>query len=633
MILLNLRKIVNLYRLEMGGKVQLIKVENLSVKYGADEEAELVTAIDDVSINIKKGDFVAVIGKNGSGKSTLAKTFNALILPNGGCVYVKGIDTKDKDRVWEIRQTCGMVFQNPDNQLVSAVVEDDVAFGPENLGIEPSAIRERVKESLKQVKMYEYRTKAPHLLSGGQKQRIAIAGVLAMKPECIILDEPTAMLDPRGRDEVLNIAKQLNDEGITVILITHFMEEAAIADKLVIMNEGSMILNGTPEEVFSNWEVVEKLGLKLPLALDFTIGLKNAGIDIDKNYLTTDSFVDFISSYYNNGVGSGLGKEDNRDRNGDNVTADNGKVEEGKYKHEYGGSDGESETGKKTADEVLLEVENLTHIYSKGLPYETKAIDNVSFSVKKGEFIGVIGHTGSGKSTLIQHLNGILKPDSGRIILSGQDLSETGIKLHEIRKRTGLVFQYPEYQLFEETVEKDVAFGPSNLGLPQEEINERVKWALDMVGISYEKFAQVSPFELSGGQKRRVAIAGVIAMKPEILILDEPTAGLDPGAHQDILDMIGDFHKSEGTSIFLVSHNMGDIAKLSDRVMVMDNGRLAMMGTPEKIFAEDKFLHGLGLGLPPETEVLLKLKNAGVPVKGRGLSLKAAVNEILEVVI
>ena len=173
------------------------------------------------------------------------------------------------------------------------------------------------------------------------------------------------------------------------------------------------------------------------------------------------------------------------------------------------------------SDEVLLEVENLTHIYSKGLPYETKAINNVSFSVKKGEFIGVIGHTGSGKSTLIQHLNGILKPDSGRIILSGQDLSETGIKLHEIRKRTGLVFQYPEYQLFEETVEKDVAFGPSNLGLPQEEINERVKWALDMVGISYEKFAQVSPFELSGGQKRRVAIAGVIAMKPEILILDE----------------------------------------------------------------------------------------------------------------
>ena len=253
------------------------------------------------------------------------------------------------------------------------------------------------------------------------------------------------MLNPRERDKVLNIAKQLNDEGITVILITHFMEEAAIADKLVIMNEGSMILNGTPEEVFSNWEVVEKLGLKLPLALDFTIGLKNAGIDIDKNYLTTDSFVDFISSYYNNGVGSGLGKEDNRDRNGDNVTADNGKVEEGKYKHEYGGSDGESETGKKTADEVLLEVENLTHIYSKGLPYETKAIDNVSFSVKKGEFIGVIGHTGSGKSTLIQHLNGILKPDSGRIILSGQDLSETGIKLHEIRKRTGLVFQYPSW--------------------------------------------------------------------------------------------------------------------------------------------------------------------------------------------
>lgn len=602
--------------------MNIIDVENLNVIYGANEEEKLVTAIENVSFEVEQGSFVAIIGKNGSGKSTLAKTLNALILPNDGTVYVKGIDTKDADKVWEIRQTCGMVFQNPDNQLVSAVVEDDVAFGPENLGIPPKEIRERVDLALEQVNMTEYKTKAPHLLSGGQKQRIAIAGVLAMKPECIILDEPTAMLDPKGRREVIEIVKSLNAEGITVILITHFMEEAAEADRLMIMDYGKKAIMGSPEEVFVDWSKVKELGVDVPLALDFTLALRNKGIEIDKNYINIDELVDFISDKYKK-TGT-----DNKINEPPSLEPPNISKEDIKIS--------ESEIDKKSCVsenvQELLEIRNLTHVYSKGMPYETKAVDDISFKVNKGEFIGIIGHTGSGKSTLIQHLNGILKPTSGKIILNGKDLTEPKTSLPEVRKKIGLVFQYPEYQLFEETVEKDVAFGPKNLGLSEEEISERVKWALDTVGISYEKFGQISPFELSGGQRRRVAIAGVIAMKPEILILDEPTAGLDPKSHRDILNMIKSFHESQGASIFLVSHNMGDIAELSDRIIVMDKGKIKMMGEPHEIFSKSDTLRSLGLGLPPATEVLLRLKNKGLPINCRGLSLQEAIEEIIEVI-
>jgi energy-coupling factor transport system ATP-binding protein len=265
----------------------------------------------------------------------------------------------------------------------------------------------------------------------------------------------------------------------------------------------------------------------------------------------------------------------------------------------------------------VIRVEHLTHIYNKGLAYETKAIDDVSFAVDQGSFVGIIGHTGSGKSTLIQHLNGILRPDSGRIFLDEVEITAKKVKMAEIRKRVGLVFQYPEYQLFEETVEADVAFGPKNLGLHADEISMRVREALQMVNLDYEAFIGRSPFELSGGQKRRVAIAGVIAMRPEILILDEPTAGLDPKSHDDILNMVRDIRLRTGCIIFLVSHNMGDIAEMADRVLVMDQGRLILNGPPEEIFAEEVRLREIGLGLPSATRMAMALEAGGVRASGK----------------
>ena len=262
----------------------------------------------------------------------------------------------------------------------------------------------------------------------------------------------------------------------------------------------------------------------------------------------------------------------------------------------------------------FLEVKNLTHIYSAGTPFEHKALDDVSFWVDRGEFIGVIGHTGSGKSTLMQHLNGLLKPDSGTITLGGEDIWKDKKTIRQARFRVGLVFQYPEYQLFEETVYKDIAFGPKNMGLKPNEIDRRVRDAAAAVGIT-EAQLQVSPFDLSGGQKRRVAIAGVIAMEPEILILDEPTAGLDPAGREEVLSYIDGYRKAKNATIMMVSHSMNDVARMTDRLIVMNRARLAMEGTPMEVFRQAQDLLDMGLDIPDITRVFLKLKQLGLPVE------------------
>lgn len=277
---------------------------------------------------------------------------------------------------------------------------------------------------------------------------------------------------------------------------------------------------------------------------------------------------------------------------------------------------------------MSIQVRNLTHIYEPGMPTESIALDDVSFDIGDGQLVGIIGHTGSGKSTLLQHLNGLLKPSSGQIVVNGKDITAPGVSMVEIRKRIGLVFQYPEYQLFEETVAKDVAFGPKNLGLSEEEINERVKEAIQLVGLDYDKVAEKSPFELSGGQKRRVAIAGVIAMRPEVLILDEPTAGLDPKAHRDVLAMVEEVHRKTGNITILVSHNMADIAHLSDQIIVIDSGRLVTTGTPKDVFSKRDELESVGLALPPVTQFTEKLRDLGMPLTQTILSADQAAEEI-----
>lgn len=275
----------------------IITIENLTFEYMRGEESQPVRAISNLNLEIERGSFTAIIGKNGSGKSTLAKNLNGLLLPTEGIIYVDGYDTRDDNSIWNVRQTAGMVFQNPDNQLVSAIVEDDVAFGPENLGIDPAEIRRRVDKALEDVNMGQFKKKAPHLLSGGQKQRIAIAGVVAMKPKCIIFDEPTAMLDPKGRAEIMSIIDELHAEGITVILITHFMDEAVRADRVIIMHEGKILLDGTPQQVFEQEELIRSVNLDVPLMVEMGAKLRRAGIDVPADIITEEEMVEFICQY------------------------------------------------------------------------------------------------------------------------------------------------------------------------------------------------------------------------------------------------------------------------------------------------------------------------------------------------
>ncbi len=268
----------------------IVKIDNISFEYS--QENIQSKALDELNLDIKRGEFVVIIGHNGSGKSTLSKNLNAILKPTKGNILINGMNTKDDSKLWNIRQSAGMVFQNPDNQIVATVVEEDVAFGPENLGIQPDEIRKRVEESLKSVGMYEFKNKAPHLLSGGQKQRVAIAGIIAMKPECIIFDEPTAMLDPSGRKEVMNTIKRLNnEENITIIHITHFMEEAVNADRIVVMEKGKIVLQGKPKEVFIHVEKLKELGLDVPFMTELTHELRKEGIDIRSDILTVDEMV------------------------------------------------------------------------------------------------------------------------------------------------------------------------------------------------------------------------------------------------------------------------------------------------------------------------------------------------------
>ena len=608
--------------------------------YRRDENNEIIgseKAIDGVSFDIKDGEFISIVGHNGCGKSTLAKHLNALICPTEGTLWVDGMNTADDDNIFNIRQCTGMVFQNPDNQLVANVVEEDVGFGPENIGVPTDEIWKRVNDALKIVNIEKRRKDSPNHLSGGQKQRVAIAGVLAMKPKCIVLDEPTAMLDPSGRKEVIDAITMLNKkEKINIILITHHMEETLNSDRIIVMDGGKIVMEGSPETIFKQAEELKKHKLCVPQATQIADLLKNKGIDIDKTILTREELVNEILEKVDmQNIKQELKQELKQDSKQDIDLKENNIKQELKQ-------DSKQDTDLKEnnikrdltldtaqnfdADTItssekqlqesdnkndntkikLIETKDLSYIYEKGTVYERTALSNVNITINKGEFVALIGHTGSGKSTLIQTLNGLVKPTSGVVYYNGKNIHDKGNSLKKLRSKVGLVFQYPEYQLFAETVIEDVKFGPKNIGMSPEEINDAANEALKMTGVS-DNLYEASPLELSGGEKRRIAIAGVLAMKPEVLILDEPTAGLDPAGRDEILGLISELHKN-GLTIILVSHSMSDVAEYADKIYVMDDGCLFAKGTPSEVFKGYKELEKIGLSAPETVYIMEKLK-------------------------
>ena len=560
-----------------------IQAEQVRFEYDRHTAFPLM-AVRDVSIDVPKGGHVAVLGRNGSGKSTLARMFNALEVPDSGRVLVMGRDTMDEDATWDIRRACGMVFQNPDNQIVGTTVEEDVAFGPENIGMPRQEMRESVDRSLAYVGLTEYAHKEPHLLSGGQKQKLAIAGILAMRPQCLILDEATSMLDPVSRTDFIRLVTRLvREEGLTVVNITHDMEEVLLADRVLVLSEGSPILEGTPAEIFDVPERIKAEGLDVPAHVDIAHQV-SAWTGVPLNPLEASSRTGAIDAILRILLAcDGTQVLDRVPESAKNPVVNH----------------------RGDPDRPVIEVDHLSHTYTPGTPFATQSLHDVSFSVHAGELLGVIGHSGSGKSTLIQHLNGLIRPGKGTIRVLGMDPGVNS-DIRRIRQRVSLLFQYPEHQLFEETVFDDIAFGPRKMGLGDEEVGRRVTDASLVVGLA-ESDLRRSPFELSGGQKRRVAIAGVLSMEPEILVLDEPAAGLDPAGRDEILGYVSSL-RDRGITIVLVSHSMDDIARLADQVLVLGSGTVVGRGAPEAVFTDPGIMAQAGLMLPATSAFLMEMK-------------------------
>lgn len=594
-------------------------------------------ALDGVDLNIEDGEFFCILGGNGSGKSTFAKHLNALLQPDAGTVRVNGMDASDPELVYDIRSTAGMVFQNPDDQLVATLVEDDVAFGPENLGVPSAQIARRVREALKGVGLVGFERHETHALSGGQKQRVALAGVLAMEPRVLILDEASSMLDPRGRKGLMKACHALHNRGMTIVMITHFMEEAAEADRVAVFQAGRVAMLGKPEEILTRADELAQLNLDMPVSCCLGRALREKGVSVCAQVREADMVAEIAQAYAERSGTDIAGQPsasdshvlDNGSSAADGIAASEPVIEISHLSHSYSLSARERRRWRKRS--TTADASSKQALWGND-PNSPWALRDVSLTVRRGEFLGLAGHTGSGKSTLVQHLNGLIRPQEGSVCALGLDLSNKK-DAAAVKAKVGVVFQYPERQLFAETVAQDVAFGPRNLGLPQDEVARRVASSLARVGLDLAAIGDKSPFELSGGQQRRVAFAGVLAMEPEVLVLDEPMAGLDPAARRDFLGLIDRLHR-EGLTVVMVSHSMDDLANCCDRIVVMNEGAVFAEGTPAQVFAHADELKSIGLGVPAAQRMALALAEAGVPLRRGGLyTVESLADELVDLLI
>lgn len=581
----------------------MLQLKKVSFNYPL-TESKVVTALENIDLEFKEGKYVAIIGPNGSGKTTLARLLNGLLVSTSGEVLVDGLNSEIKEDLKLIRQKVGMVFQNPENQIITTSVEREIAFGLENLDLPSEEIRERVEWALSAFHLWDYKNSAPHSLSGGEKQRLAIASVLAMRPKYLILDEPTSLLDPEGRQMFNLLVKKLVAEGkVTIINITQFPEEALLAQRLIVLDRGKILLDGSPEKVFEEETKLKEIGLSTTRSLEIANGLKRRGLNFKRKIRGIEDLIQELLSLQ--GVNYNLPMN-------------------------HRGAEEVEQFKPETKGNLQVEIENLSFTYNHANINPKVVLKGIDLKIKQGEFVGLIGSTGSGKTTLAQIVDGLLFATSGLIRIDGLEIKEKASYLKKIRQKVGLVFQFPEKQLFEETVYEDIAFGPKNLGLEKEKVDARVRKSLEVIGLDFDAFAQRSPFSLSSGEQRRVAIAGILALEPEILILDEPTAGLDFDGVCRIKKILLELNK-KGVTIILISHNLEVVAEVCKRIIYLKEGKILFDGSKSEFFGQTEKFQEEEIEVPETVKLLQSLRKAGFKLRDDLYEAEGIIEELYSI--
>jgi len=539
-------------------------------------------ALRGLDLTVEEGEFILLTGPSGCGKTTFCRCLNGLI-PHfysgelGGEVVVAGLSTRDHPTT-ELARHVGLIFQNPDNQIFALTVEKDVAFGLENLGVEKARMRKAVDWALGVTGISDLRHRATHELSGGQKQRLAIASILAMRPRVIVLDEPTSFLDPVGAERIFEVLDSLNREyRMTIILIEHRMDLAVRhVDRAIVFTGGKIVADGPPYEVFAS-EDTRLTGVGIPKIVELSKLLSRRGIVFKETPLTADSFVENIETRIS-------------------------RIEAGRRERPVPADVGgliDEQRGRP-----IIEVAGVSYTYPSGV----QALRDVSLTIHQGEFVAIMGENGAGKTTLVKHFNGLLKPQDGRVVVDGVDVSQVSVA--SLSRNVGLVFQNPDDQLFSENVEEEISFALRNFGFESEVIEKRVEWALNLLDL--ERYRKSSPFILSGGERKRTALASVLAWDPEVVVLDEPTIGQDYAQKERLRHFLMQL-RTQGKTPIIVTHDVEFVAECRPRIILMADGRIISDGPTDRIMTDMDALKRASVSPPEVTKVFSKLSRYGFP--------------------
>lgn len=554
---------------------QDIKIKNVSYQYpGARQKA-----LSGIDLEINKGEIVLLTGASGAGKTTLVSTLNGMVPQSYGGEFTGKATIKDRDNtktpIGRLAFIAGMLFQDPSGQLISPTIEDEVAFGPENKGLSVKEINKLIDKYLKYVNMTEYRERPPHALSGGQQQSVAIAAVLAMEPEIYVLDEPTSNLDPLGSQLVFDLIERVvKDQNKTAVIVEHKLEKLVnVVDRMIVMHDGKIVADGKPREVLSKYKMLQDVGVLPPQVTELVELLQQNGyIKEDTIPLTISQAADLIRPYL---------KKKRTDKS--------------------------LQIKKNNLDkETIVKIKDLEFSYPDG----TKALNGVSLDIYRGEFLSIVGQNGSAKTTLVKHLNGLLRPTSGSIYISGENIASQPVST--LATKVGYCFQNPDHQIFSSRVYDELAFGLKNMKKTESEADKIIHEVAESLGI--QDLLEENPHTLSKGQRQRIAVATVLAMGPEVIIVDEPTTGQDPRQSREMMDLMQSINKESGKTIVVITHDMNLAAEYSDRLVVMHRGKKVLEGTPHEVFVQKEKLATTNLEPPQITMLFQELGIQPLPI-------------------